>query len=218
MFRTLLLAGAASLALAACNNNQAPEGEDGKVTGLGDGAVSTAIEDTTAQAVGAVTAPLANSADAFVTNAAISDMYEIEAGRLAAEKAKSPEVKAFGETMVKDHTTTSTRLKEVLASANLNMTPPTALDARRQGMVDNLKAASAEEFDKAYLDQQIAAHQETLTLMQSFAEDGDNEALKAFAAETAPKIQQHYEHAQRLDAGGADGSASGETSGAGSQR
>lgn len=202
MLRNMLLMATAGLALTACGGKSGAQ--DQNVTGLGNGAASTAVEDTAAQAVGAATAPLANSVDAFVTNATISDMYEIEAGKIALEKAKSPEVKAFGKMMVKDHTATSSKMKATIAEAKINVTPPKAMDSRRQGMIENLKTASATDFDKVYLDQQSAAHQEALTLMKSYAEDGENAPLKKLAAATAPIVQHHYDQVQKMDKAGAD--------------
>ena len=200
--RSLLFVTVAALALAACDSKKA----EGPETGLGNGAATTVAEDTAAQAVGAATAPLANSVEAFVTNAAISDMYEIEAGKIAAEKAKSPAVKDFAAMMIKDHTATSAKLKSTLASANVPVTPPADLDDRRRGLIENLRSASAADFDKVYLDQQTAAHQEALALMKSYADDGENAPLKQLAAATAPKIQEHYDHVRKLDEAGADGS------------
>jgi putative membrane protein len=209
MLRKTLIASAAALALAACSQTSTNNTTETTVTenesGLGNGATSTAMEDTASQAVGGVTAPTVNTAADFVPAAAISDMYEIEASKLALQKSKSAEVKQFAQMMIKDHTATTAKVKSILSSANLQVTPPTALDDRRQGMIDNLKAASAADFDKVYLDQQTAAHQEALATMKSYADDGDNPALKQFAAETAPKIQQHYDKAQQLDNAGADG-------------
>ncbi len=192
----MLFAASAVLALAACGSGNRDEN---RVEGVGNGAVSTAMEDTTAMAVGAAGAPLVNNAESFVSAAAISDMYEVQAGEIAAKKARAPEIKAFAEMMVKDHTATSAKLKEVLAQNNIALTPPAALDARRKGMIDNLDAASAEDFDEVYLDQQVAAHQEALSFMRSYADDGENAALKKLAADTAPKIQQHLDEARRLD-------------------
>jgi putative membrane protein len=204
MLRTFFVTTAAALALAACGTQ--PDNSPTNETGLGNGATTTAIEDTAAQGVGAATAPLANSVEAFVANAAISDMFEIEAGKIAVTKATSPDVKAFAQMMIKDHTATSAKMKATLASANVQVTPPAVLDDRRQGLIDNLKSASAADFDKVYLDQQTAAHQEALSLMKSYADDGENAPLKALAAETAPKIQMHYDQVRRLDQAGADGS------------
>jgi putative membrane protein len=204
MLRTFLFTSAAALALVACGSkpDSTPEGNE---TGVGNGTASSMVEDTTAQGVGAVTAPTVNTAADFVPAAAISDMYEIEASKLALQKSKSADVKAFAQMMIKDHTLTTSKLKSTLASANVQVTPPTTLDDRRQGMITNLKAASAADFDKLYLDQQTAAHQEALATMKSYADDGEVPALKKLAADTAPKIQQHYDEVQRLDNAGADG-------------
>ncbi|WP_420138872.1 DUF4142 domain-containing protein [Sphingomonas sp.] len=199
--RAILFVTTAALALAACNSHK----DEGAETGLGNSAAATTVVDTTAQAVGATTAPLANSVEAFVTNAAISDMFEIEAGKIAAEKAKSPTVKAFGTMMVKDHTATSAKMKATLASANVAVTPPADLDDRRRGMIENLRAAAPADFDKVYLDQQTAAHQEALSLMKSYADDGENAPLKKLATETIPVIQQHFDQVRKLDERGADG-------------
>src|SRR3546814_18469300 len=67
-------------------------------------------------------------------------------------------------------------------------TPADKLDARRQGFLDNLKAASAADFDKTYIDQQVAAHGEALTLMQGSADGGPDAGLRPEAAAAAPKI------------------------------
>jgi putative membrane protein len=210
MLRKTLIASVAALALAACsqtstNSTTETNVVDTNESGVGNGEGSTMVEDTSSQAVGGVTAPTINTAADFVPAAAISDMYEIEASKLALQKSKSADVKQFAQMMIKDHTATTAKVKTILTSGKLDITPPTALDDRRQGMIDNLKAASAADFDKVYLDQQTAAHQEALAMMKSYAEDGDNPALKQFASETAPKIQQHYDKAQQLDNAGADG-------------
>ena len=39
----------------------------------------------------------------FVKTVAISDMFEIQSGQLAAEKAQNGDVKSFGQEMVDDH-------------------------------------------------------------------------------------------------------------------
>jgi putative membrane protein len=199
--RSILFVTTAALALAACNSHKT----EGAETGLVNSTAATKVEDTAAQAVGATTAPLANSVDAFVTGAAISDMFEIEAGKIAAEKAKAPAVKAFAAMMVKDHTATSAKLKATLATERLAVTPPADLDDRRRGMIENLRAAASADFDKVYLDQQTAAHQEALSLMKSYADDGENAPLKKLATDTIPKIQEHYDQVRKLDDGGSDG-------------
>jgi putative membrane protein len=196
-----LMVGAAiaALSLAACQKKDAAATAD---PGTSNEAVN-ATQDATSAAVGATAAATVGqvSTDAFVTNAAISDMYEIQAGQIAQKKGQSAGVKAFGKTMVTDHTAMSNEMKPLVTAAG--KTPPTGLDERRKGMIDNLNAAPAADFDKAYLDQQEAAHSEALTLMQGYADNGDDAGLKGGAAKAVPKIQAHLDHVKQLKAGGA---------------
>lgn len=192
-------AAATALSLAACQKTDSQPTADAGTT---NEAVNAA-QDATGAAVGAVSATTVGqlSTDAFVTNAAISDMYEIEAGRIAQTKGQSADVKAFGKTMVTEHTAMTNELKPLITAAG--KTAPTGLDERRKGMVDNLNAASAADFDKVYLAQQEAAHNEALTLMQGYADNGDDAGLKGAAAKAVPKIQGHLDHVKRLQSGAA---------------
>ncbi|HEX8233037.1 MAG TPA: DUF4142 domain-containing protein [Caulobacteraceae bacterium] len=201
--RRILMSAAAIAAvasMAACNkaDNTGAGGSVGSDS-PGQAEPVNAAQDAMSAPVGmASAATLGRTTDGFVTNAAISDMYEIEAGKLAQQKGQNAQVKAFGAMMVKDHTTMSTKMKAALSKAGANVTAPTKLDERRQGMIDNLKAANGADFDTAYLAQQEAAHNEALTLVRTYAENGDNAALKAHASEGAPKIQQHLDKVKQL--------------------
>lgn len=201
MNRILLGAAAiaAVMALGACNPKD-NTGAEGSVSDTpGQAGPVNAAQDAMSGPVGAVSAATvgANTTDGFVTAAAVGDMYEVEAGKLAQQMGKSDGVKKFGAMMVKDHTATSAKLKATLSTAGVDAAPPATLDERRQGMIDNLKSAG-DSFDSVYATQQKAAHDEMLTLMKTYAEHGDNAALKALAAETAPKVQMHLDMANKL--------------------
>jgi putative membrane protein len=187
-------AAAAALSLAACQKAK------DTTTDVGQSAPVNAAQDATAAAVGATSAATMGSHDtgAFVSNAAQSDMYEIQAGQMASTRAKSADVKAFGKMMVTEHTAMSNEMKPLVLAAG--QTPPAGLDERRQGLLDNLKAASDADFDKVYLDQQEAAHSEALTLMKGYADAGDDAGLKAGAAKAAPKVQMHLDKVKALKA------------------
>lgn len=198
MKRTLILCAAAAsvLSLAACNKQD--------TSNPGQSEPVNKVQDATAAAVGATSAATlgANTLGGYVSNAAMGDMYEIEAGKIAQEKAQNADVKAFGAMLVKDHTASSTEMKPLVTAAG--ETPPTELDERRKGMLDNLRAASGADFDKTFLTQQEAAHNEALTLHKGYADNGENAQLKAFAAKTAPVIQAHLDQVKKLQ-GGAGG-------------
>ena len=199
MKRALFLSAAVAvgLSLAACQKtDQQPSAAD---PGTGNDAVNAA-QDATSAAVGATSAATVGqmSTDAFVTNAAISDMYEIQAGEIAQKKGQSADVKAFGKMMVTDHTAMANEMKPLIAAAG--KTAPTGLDERRKGLIDNLNAAAPAEFDQVYLSQQEAAHSEALTLMQGYAEKGDDLGFKAAASKAVPKVQAHLDRVKQLQA------------------
>jgi putative membrane protein len=159
----------------------------------------SAVQDTTAGVVGRVSAEMTHSTKGFVTAAAISDMYEVTAGKLALERAQSSEVKDFAQKMVDAHTETTTKLKGIIASNNIKVTPPAHVDGRRQGMLDNLRGAKTADFDHRYMSQQVAAHKEADTLMREYAEEGDNAAIKDFARTTDKAVKMHLSMAQKLE-------------------
>jgi putative membrane protein len=171
------------------------------------------IQDAAAGPVGLASAATLGSRDtgAFVTNAAMSDMFEIQASKLAEQKSQSSAVKTFAKQMIKDHTMTSSQLKGMIGKG-VKATIPTDLDQRRKGMIDNLTASQGKDFDTRYAAQQAAAHQEAVTLFTGYAKNGDNADLKAWAGKTAPKLQQHAGMAKQLASsvkGGGTGGQSG---------
>ena len=203
MNRSVILSSAALLALAACGEAEKATNEVENAATEVASDTTEAVENTTAAATDAAPDD-ANTASGYATNAALSDMYEVEASRLALQKAKAPEVKKFAQMMVDDHTKTTNELKSLLETQAIPVTLPTALDGRRQGMITELQQASPTEFDTSYLDQQTRAHGEALDLHKSYADNGDNARLKAFAAKTAPIVQKHLDQVKRIDKSGAD--------------
>ena len=190
MRKTIILVALATAVLSACHKSGAnAEREHPKPS---DSAVVNAAQDVTATGVGVVSATAGGfTTKAFVANAAMGDIYEIEAARIALARTKSPGVKAFAQMMIADHGKIDAQLKKIVAENSIDAPIPTDLDARRTGMINNLKASGDSDFDLAYLHQQLATHVETLDLMKGFQNHGDNDALKKAAEETAPIVEHH---------------------------
>lgn len=186
----LTIASALALALAACGSQ--------------DEATNAPAEDTAALPAPAADAPDPATPQGFVDMAASSDMYEIEAGKLAQDKGTSDAVKDFGAMMEKDHTASSAKLKAAVAEGGAALSVPPRMLPKHQEQLDALRNAG-DRFDTVYAAQQLAAHQEALSLLQQQAESGTVQSLKAFATETAPVVEGHLEHARALGdtAGGA---------------
>src|SRR6185312_1533412 len=92
----------------------------------------------------------------FAMEAAMGGMAEVKKGQLAVEKASNPDVKAFGQKMVDDHTKANEELKEVASKESIDL--PTSLDAKQQAMVDKLSKLSGAAFDKAYMKDMVKDH------------------------------------------------------------
>lgn len=185
----ILFAGAASLVLlAACS--QQP----------GNTEAANAAQDATAGAVGQVSASTlgANTVGGFVTGLAVSDMYELKAAEIAAARSGNAEIKALAAMITTDHTASSTKLKGLAPTAAPDVALPTVMDERRQGMIDNLTSASDADFDRVWLTQQVAAHDEALTLLNGFKDNADAPTLAALAGEIIPKVTMHRDHARDL--------------------
>lgn len=195
MTQKLLIVGAAfaALSLAACGQNNETKG-----------AATPAEQAATPDANPAATVPTpADEAAApdFVAKAAASDMFEIEAAKIALKRSTNADVKKFAQSMIDAHTATSQGLKAAVSSSGASITIPTTLPEDHQEKLDDLNKADAKDFDKKYADGQVDAHQAALNLLQRYAQDGDVAAIKTFAAETAPKVQEHLNMAEGLKNG-----------------
>jgi putative membrane protein len=109
----------------------------------------------------------AQSADVdkqFLATASQSDYTEIAFSKLAADKAADPQVKAFAQKMITDHTALETDMKPF--ADKWGVTPVTTLDAMHQQKYDALQQISGVEFDKAYMMGMDDDHHATLALFK----------------------------------------------------
>lgn len=139
------------------------------------------------------------TAQEFVDRAAASDAYEIAAAKLAKTNAASAEVKAFAAMMITAHTDSTAKIKKAAAAASPALTPNPALDDDKRDDLAKLKDLKGKDFDDAYIDQQIDAHEKTLNLMKVYADKGDVAPLKTAAGEIAPVVDKHLTEARKLD-------------------
>src|SRR6201747_1727644 len=139
---------------------------------------------------------IAPKTEDFIKEAAMSDMLEIAAAKLAQQKGNADE-KKFADQMITDHTKTSSELKSMV-SGELTAAIPTALDDSSQKKLDKLKDAKPEDFAGEYDPMQVSAHKDAVSLFERYAKGGDNSELKDWAGKTLPALQHHLEMAQNL--------------------
>jgi putative membrane protein len=140
---------------------------------------------------------IAPKTEDFIKEAAMSDMLEIEAAKVAQQKGDADD-NQFADMMITDHTKTSSELKR-LTPADLKAAIPASLDASYQKKVDKLRDTKPEDFASEYDSMQVSAHKDAVSLFERYAKGGDNAALKDWAGKTLPALQHHLEMAQKLD-------------------
>lgn len=144
----------------------------------------------------------------FVKEAALGGMTEVEMGKLATEKGSSESVKQFGQKLIDDHTKANDQLKAIAGKENISV--PDTLDHKHQARIDKLSKLSGEQFDKAFIKDQVKDHESDIKDFQAEAQGGTDPNVKAFASSTLPVLQQHLEMAKGLNGKGGKQPTSGE--------
>jgi putative membrane protein len=131
-----------------------------------------------------------------------ANQVDIDAGKLASSRATNSEVKSFGKLMVTDHTSVNKSAIDLVTK--LNVTPednPTSQSLKADGEKNlaHLKTLKGAAFDKAYVDREVAYHQQVIDAVDKVLIPGaTNEELKALLVKVRPAFVAHLEHAQRL--------------------
>jgi putative membrane protein len=130
------------------------------------------------------------------------NLTEIAAGNQAASKAKRSEIQEFGKMMVKDHTEANRKLAAAVKDKN-RLTGK--LDAKHQAKVDKLTGLTANEFDRAYIQEMVEGHKMAAELFEHQATNGKDANLKAYASEILPGVRKHLQKAQQISKDSAQG-------------
>jgi putative membrane protein len=133
---------------------------------------------------------------AFAKEAARLGLAEIKLGKLAGNSGSSAAVKTFGTRMVAEHSKAEDKLKA--AAALRHITLPADLAAKDQATYDRLSKLSGADFDRAYAQDMVRDHQQDLQAFEREANRGHDAAIRGFASETVPMIQQHCEQVQEM--------------------
>ena len=152
----------------------------------------------TAASVRAQTVTDAQIASIVVT----ANQVDIDAGRIAEARATSHEVKTFARLMVADHTGVNKAATDLVT--RLEVTPqdnPTSQSLKSGGdkNIATLKTLAGDAFDKAYVDHEVAYHQQVIdALDKTLIPGATNADLKALLVKVRPAFVAHLQHAQSL--------------------
>lgn len=150
-------------------------------------------------------AQTAGPTDAQIAHIVVTaNQVDIDAGKLAELHGSNKDVKAFGRQMVNDHSAVNEQA--VALVKKLKVTPednPTSqsLKAGGEENVKRLKTLKGAQFDKAYIDHEVAYHEQVLQAIdKTLIPSAKNEELKALIVKVRPAFVGHLEHAKKIQA------------------
>ena len=178
----------------------------------GDRERSASIQDTvpagpeTGMAADSLPADTAG-ASATLTDANIvalldeANKADSAAGALAVTKATNKEVKDFAKLMMSEHHALRQQGADLARKLNVTPEPPaddpvTALAEKETQALQS--APKGAEFDRTYIEQEVAAHEAVLDLANKAHDQADNAELKALIEKARPVIQEHLDQAREL--------------------
>jgi putative membrane protein len=127
---------------------------------------------------------------------------DIETGELAAQRGHSQEVRNLGAMFARDHRMVRQQGRDLAKKLGVTPTPPKddkSARAQAQTMA-LLRSKHGADFDKAYLEHEVAFHKEVLDAVNStLLPSIQNEELKALVQKVAPAFKAHMMAAQALD-------------------
>lgn len=132
---------------------------------------------------------------AWFTAAAATDLFEIQAGRLAAARGSKAATRAYAQRLVRDHTKAYAQKKPVAAALHLALPGRPTPDLQAQ--LRQLRALHGRAFDVAYLKGQIAGHKVNIAKASTEAGHGRNAKVVGLAKASLPVLRAHLAAGQQ---------------------
>jgi putative membrane protein len=145
---------------------------------------------------GTSSAKLAPADRQFVKKAAEGGLAEVELGKLASEKADSPDVKQFGQRMVDDHSKANDQLKQVASEKGITI--PDKLSAKDAATKARLEKLSGRAFDRAYMRDMVTDHTKDVSEFRMESKNAKDPDVKNFASQTLPTLKDHLKEAKSI--------------------
>jgi len=131
-----------------------------------------------------------------------ANQVDIDAGKIAKSKAANAEVKKFAEQMITDHTGVNKQATELVTKLGVKPEDNATSQALKTGgdkNVADLKGLKGAAFDKAYIDHEVAYHQQVLdALDKTLIPNAKNAELKALLVKVRPAFEAHLAHAKQV--------------------
>lgn len=133
---------------------------------------------------------------AFLVNLYQDGLGEILLSTLALEKASNPEVRAYAQRMIADHTPTNNQITQLAQAKGVAL--PTETSVEHRAAYEDLVDMEGADFDKAYMNHNVLVHDLAVVQAEAQAASGTDTDIRAFAVTTAPVLVEHLQEATEI--------------------
>jgi len=131
-----------------------------------------------------------------------ADQIDIDAGKLAKSHTKNKEVSKFAQQMITDHTAVNKQAGALAKKLGVKPEDSPTSQSLKTGAAENtknLKGLKGAAFDKAYVDHEVAYHQQVLDAIDKvLIPSAKNAELKDLIVKVRPAIAAHLDHAKMI--------------------
>ncbi|HEX3881502.1 MAG TPA: DUF4142 domain-containing protein [Stellaceae bacterium] len=131
----------------------------------------------------------------FINEAAVGGQFEIAAGKIAA-RSTNPQVQAFGQRMVRDHSAADAQLQQLVETQGGKL--PGALDPQHQQLRDHLASLKGDEFDREYIALMVKDHDDDTKAFADEQRNTTDPKLKQFVEQTLTVVKEHDQMARQI--------------------
>lgn len=133
----------------------------------------------------------------FVEDAYKDGLAAVSMGEVAATRTHNPAVRDFADRMVQDHEAANRELMQLSQKEGASL--PKDMGSSYRNRIEKLSSMKRQDFDRAYMEQEVKDHKSDLKEYSKEVNDGANPALKSFASRTIPKLEHHLSMASTID-------------------
>lgn len=167
------------------------QGNDAAASAAGKSSKSrneNAPAEKTGTMSGGVRSPITTADRTFMTEAAASNMHEIEMGKMGQKQGQSAEVKRLGKMMVTDHSTANSQLSDMAHRLGVPLNNNKAMPMH--------KMESGANFDQQWLSEMVQSHKRSIAMFQAQARKGSSAEVQGYATVNLPILQRHLKAVQ----------------------
>jgi putative membrane protein len=126
---------------------------------------------------------------AFVRQANVHGMFEVEAGKLALKNASSEDVRTLGAVMILDHTKLNDQLKMMAKAKDWNIS--NSLTTKYQTLIEEFTELRRRDFDREYSSEMSTIHKMDREGFENAAKYASDPDLLDWAKQVAPLLNKH---------------------------